>query len=33
MKEKCSNWKKYKAIRKPTCGCKYCNEKYKNKTN
>lgn len=27
-KEKCSYADKYKAIRKPTCGCRACNEKW-----
>jgi hypothetical protein len=28
MKEKCSYADKYKAIRKPTCGCNTCNIKW-----
>ena len=24
MKDKCTYWKKYKAVRKPVCGCQYC---------
>ena len=28
MKERCSYADKYKAIRKPTCGCKVCNKKW-----
>ena len=27
-KDKCKNWKKYKGIRKPTCGCTFCETFY-----
>jgi hypothetical protein len=30
-KEMCSNAKKYKAIRPPTCGCQFCNDKWMRK--
>lgn len=31
QKEKCTNWKRYKAVKKPTCGCKMCYMKYMTK--
>lgn len=30
-KEKCGYADKYKAVRKPTCGCRVCNDKWDNK--
>lgn len=31
VRKVCSYAKKYKAIRKPTCGCDYCNSKWDEK--
>jgi hypothetical protein len=31
MKKRCRYAVKYKATRKPTCGCEYCNEMWKRK--